>query len=567
MNDFQFASRVSSRIGELYAEAKNSRRLFPEYALARLRGLASLCCDMLRQGEVQQWPKGLEEKIALLVRSHHINAQTREQLDSLRRWGNSASHPEESRIDSSDLPRLVDDALELARGLLKTTFYKQHSCTTLPAYEVVAELREDLKDVCYRALLQHNAEDQYKVALLLRREVNEKVKQAQSSSNPFLEQYKIRFEIEKIEEQALDLLRYASANYIPAQYAYGVSLAEGQRGENMVAMGVNQIFLACREGDTNALAWCGQASLLGLHDEPVDYARARDLLEQAAAEDHPVALSLLSQMYRNGLGIPVDMPCAFQLTLRAAQAGYPLAQYEAAEALSEGNGTQRDERGAHAWLRKASQAGLPEALLAEARLIRRGVLPGGLKDVEPLLQRAREKLNEARFELADLYISSDEPKKWIEAIALIQSVYEFALAEKAEVLANRCRAVAPSWVKKVESLRGGHDLARLSDDDFSNLVLTRFLFDEYGRPYPDRQQRLREFGNRAMAIHRQKGSGELIKDSSIRKLASGMGSVQPAVGRHIALSPVVTQRISPRKIGRNATCACGSGKKYKVCCA
>ena len=78
MNDFQFASRVSTRIGELYGEAKNSCRFFPEHALARLRGLASLYCDMLRQGEMQQWPKGLEEKIALLVRSRHINAQTRE---------------------------------------------------------------------------------------------------------------------------------------------------------------------------------------------------------------------------------------------------------------------------------------------------------------------------------------------------------------------------------------------------------------------------------------------------------------------------------------------------------
>lgn len=567
MNDFEFACRVSPRIGELYAEAKRSRRLFPEHALTRLRGMASLCCDMLRQSEVPNWPKGLEEKIALLARSRHINSHTREQLDGLRRWGNSASHPEASRLDPANLPELVDVALTSALYLLETAFRQAHAGASLPPYAVADEPPEELKDVCYRALIDHSAEDQYQVALQLRRQLDDKVERAKASADPFLEHYTSQLEFGKIEERVIDLLRYASDDHPPARYAYGLALAQGQRGEEMVEFGVTQIFSASSDGDINALAWCGQATLFGLHDEPVDYERARSLLEQAAAEDHPAALSLLARMYRDGLGVAADAGHAFGLTLRAAQAGYPLAQYEAAAALAEGTGTQRDNESAFAWLKKASRAGLPEAELAEARLIRQGSLPGDGSDVERLLLRAMEWLNEAAFELADLYVSQADPKKWIEAISLVQTVYERALREQAGELADRCRAVAPAWVAKVETIRHHRNYARLPDEVLNSWIMTRFLFDDYGRPYPNRQQRFRDFMDTAMAAHRHKGSDSSEKERLIRKLASGIAPAPQGGGHRLATLPPVAQRTAPVKVGRNEACPCGSGSKYKACCA
>lgn len=212
MNDLEFAQRVSVRIGELYGEAKRSQHLFPEHALTRTRGLASLCCDILRHGEMPNWPDGLDEKIGVLVRARQINADTRQLLHDLRRWGNAAAHPEESLLDDSQLADLAGKALESAITLLETVFRQQHGGATVPDYQLVDEHPEELKDVLYRALVDNSAADQYHAAILLRRKLAAKVARTEASADPLLEAYTKQFEFGAMEDRALDLLRYASDN-------------------------------------------------------------------------------------------------------------------------------------------------------------------------------------------------------------------------------------------------------------------------------------------------------------------------------------------------------------------
>lgn len=91
------------------------------------------------------------------------------------------------------------------------------------------------------------------------------------------------------------MLSYASdAGHAPAHYEYGLALTEGRRGEDKIMQGSYLIAMACRDGNIDAIAWCGRAALYGLLEEPVNYARARELLERAAVEDHPMALTLLA---------------------------------------------------------------------------------------------------------------------------------------------------------------------------------------------------------------------------------------------------------------------------------
>jgi hypothetical protein len=290
-------------------------------------------------------------------------------------------------------------------------------------------------------------------------------------------------------------------------------------------------------------------------------------LELAAAEDHPLALSLLSTIHRSGLGVPADPRLAFELTLRAAQAGYPASQYEAAAALFDGVGVERDEQAAFVWLQQASKAGQPEALLAQARLVRRGSLPGGADKAERLLLGAMQRINEARFELAELYMTQDDPRKWLAAVSLIQAAYELALNDKDSALADRCRAVSPSWIAKLDRIlrNGGH--TALSDEELNSVVITRFMFDDYGRPYPNRQGRMREFYEKAMAVARAPG-GEREQERLLRKLASGVGRGSASAGaiRRTVPPPPVTRRVAQKKVSRNEPCQCGSGRKFKLCC-
>lgn len=564
MNDLEFAQRVSKRIGALYGEAKRSQHQFPKNALIQTRALASLCCDLISESYRDECPNGLDEKIRFLYRNRQINPETRELLDKLRRWGNAAAHPEVSLLDDAQFGSLANDALEHAIMLLEIVFRQQYGGAMLPDYVVVDARPDELPDACYRALVEASGPDQYRIAMLLRQRVATTVKEIEAGPDAFIESYTRRFEFDAVEGRALDLLRYASdASYAPACYQYGLALSEGRRGDKYVAFGVNLIAIAARDGDVDACAWCGHAAMHGLHDEPVDYVRARDYLEQAAADDHPLALSLLSRMYRNGLGVAPDARMAFDLTLRAAQAGYPVAQYEAGAALYQGQGIDIDKPAALVWLQRAAETGLSEAQQVLGNLVRCGTLPGGQAEAERLLKSAMRGVNEARLDLAELYMSRAEPRSWIDAAGLVQGAYETALAEQDAPLAERACSLAPVLVAKLEEMR-----THMSDAEHADFVATRFMFDEKRQPYPDRGKRTREFADTVLALAKARASGSKEQWCLVRKLASGMeaGAAPAPTVRRVPPPAQVVRRITNAKVGRNELCPCGSGRKYKACC-
>lgn len=568
MDDLEFARRVSARIGELYSEAKRSQHHFPRHALIQTRALASLCCDMLYPAGSREAP-GLDEKIRALVKARLINPDTRALLHDLRRWGNAAAHPEDSLLDEARFASLARQALAASVSLLETVFRQQHGGAAVPAYEVVDGGRKDeLKEVCYRAVLENSAADQYQVAMLLRHQWVAKVEETGAGPDAALASYARRFEFGALEGRALDLLGYASdANYAPACYQYGLALSEGRRGEQFMPLGVSLIARASENGNIDALAWRGRSALYGLHGEPVDFARAREYLERAAAEDHPLALTLLSNMYREGLGMAADAKAAFGLTLRAAEAGYPIGQYQAGVALYRGDGVARDEPAALAWLERASEAGLPEARHVVGNLVRRGVLPGGFAGAERLLGSALLRVNEAYLDLAELYMAQPEPARWIEASRLVQAAYEKALRAKDEPLAGRALRAAPPLVARIEASH-----AIMSDDERRDFVAARFMFDAHGQPFPDREERLRVFVASTMALAQVQDGGPGEEGGARRDGVSGPANIAapapastPVLRSPAALAPVV-QRVTQAKVGRNDPCPCGSGQKYKACC-
>ena len=524
MNDLEFAELVSTRIASVYGVAKRSRHQFPAHALIQARALASLCCDMLYPYD-SEWKLGLEGKINVLVKSHLINADIQELLHKLRRWGNWAAHPEESLRREEQLQAMANQALVDVMALLEVVYRQKNRGAKVPDYLIVDESPDELSAVCYRALFESRPADQHRAAMLL-------LKQSASDSS--------------MAERALDLLRYASdAGYTPARYQYGLALSEGASGQENIGRGVQLIEMACQDGDIDALAWCGRSALLGLHDGPIDHDRARDYLERAAAEDHPLALVLLSTMYREGQGVAANAKTAFDLTLRAAEAGYPIGQYQAGQALYHGEGVAANEAAALAWLQLASDAGLHIAQRAVGVLIRKGSLPGGLSKAEELLQRAMPKVNQAHLDLADLYMSQEEPGKWIEALALVQKAFETAVGDRDEATSDQALRMAPGLINTLMASR-----ARMSTKELESFALTRVLFDEQGRPCPNREQRMRDFVTNAI-------SSSQVRSNNAKEETSASRPAAPAT---------VTQRIANEKVGRNEPCSCGSGKKYKACC-
>lgn len=563
MNDLELARRVSAPIGELYREAKQSQRQFPRNTLIATRSLASMCCDMLRRHEAVDWPNGLSEKIRVLDQARRINGDTLDKLDQLRRWGNIAAHPEASLADEKRQKELAGQALTLAISLLETVFQERHQGAMVPDYEVVDEDEDELREACYKALIENNPPDQYRVALLLRTQLEAKIAEVRGSPDPNLLMFQRQWEFQEQKNRALDLLRYASdAGHAQSRYQYGLALTEGLCGQEKIMLGANLIAMACQDGETDALAWCGRSALYGMFDEPVNYALARDYLQRAAADDHPTALSLLSKIYRDGMGCEPDAVKAYVLTLRAAKAGYAVAQYETAVALFEGSGVEADEQSAFEWLRCASDAGLPEAKYALARGMLDNRIHGETSDIESLLSDAAKRINKAHLDLAEIYMSGQDHRKWLEAAGCIQKAYEIALSEDDKALTQRCLAESPRIIARLEAIQPTMPVGLVQD-----FLATRFIFNEKGLPYPNRAVRIHRMADLMRELIEVRGTGSDHELRLLRELGSNMGGTKelpPSPYRPPAMRPIV-QRVVGTRVGRNAPCPCGSGKKYKQC--
>lgn len=540
MNDFEFAHKTHPQIGKLYSEAKLSLHRFPKHTLTLTRGLASLCCDLLRPDNWTDWPEGLNEKIKALKKAHKINPETFDTLKALQLWGNWAAHPEESRKEEEDFNKLANTALDKAIGLLETVFQHKNRGATLPDYEISHDSSDELKNACFRALIENSAEDQYQVAMQLQRDIASKKKELKKE-NP-LEPIRLNAEIKALGERSLDLLSYAAnACHPPSSYQYGLALSKGDRGDMYVNVGINHIRTAAQDGNIDALAWCGQSALNGWHDEPINFELARKYLEMAAAEDHPRALSLLSEMYRKGQGVAVDKKTAYDLMLRAAEAGYPHAQYQTFVALWHGVGVKADQEAAITWLQLASNAGFPEAQKYVGLYTMAGLMPGEFTDGEKLLHDAIKEENEAHLDLAVRCMSRKVPTELFRAAGLVQEAFEKALNTKNQSIKERALQLAPELLKRLEEL-----IPEFSDKEFDDYLVARFKFDIHGQPFPNLIKRLDRFDEIILEWNKLKKSGTPEAKRLILELVSGKRT---------------TKKVDPYD-----SCICTSERKYKFCC-
>jgi TPR repeat protein len=106
-----------------------------------------------------------------------------------------------------------------------------------------------------------------------------------------------------------------------------------------------------------------------------DYVRARQLAEPLARGGSALAQMLLSDIYKNGRGVPKDEPAAYYWARKAGDQGDARGQALVAAMMQAGSGTSRDDAGAVVWLEKSAQQGyaIGQAALGSAYLNGQGV--------------------------------------------------------------------------------------------------------------------------------------------------------------------------------------------------
>lgn len=567
MNDIDFAFTISDDIGMFYKVAKENHSELPSYSLAQLRALCHLVCDIFsNEYEARSVSaKGLESKIYDLFKARLIDGKTKDNLHQLRRNGNVGAHPEKFFHTKNALVNLAIESLSTTRELLKLSFQRLYPDKSIPVYEVSEFATDNLKQICYQAMIEEDSEARHMSGMMLLDKAKkldvDAQKLAESSGFAYL-----GHEYASIKSQALFWFKLAAeSNYAPSMYEYGVALADGAEGDEMRGIGVNYLYRASELGNADARAFIGDCLLHGSCSIEADPVEARKYLQLAATDDQPSALTNLGALYEKGIGGEVNLSAAFEYTLRAAEAGYPLGQYNLSVFYFNGLGVDVDEKLAIEWLTKSAGQGCPIAMFQLAHEITIGKIHGkGTADAEVLYIKcltAPEIGNQARYNISQLYISKNAEKSdWnslINAANLLQECYEMELGKGD--LAQKCIKAALPLVRQ---LREGFKSIAKSDSLLESAIIVLHYFNEDGYPVLNRKEQNKViFGKFKKFAQESKNLSDSNRLQLAGKLFTPEGHSQNTV--HSLTSPLAQRNA---KVGRNQGCTCGSGKKFKVCC-
>lgn len=211
-----------------------------------------------------------------------------------------------------------------------------------------------------------------------------------------------------------------------AQYRYGRVLLEGRGGPIDPKAAALWLEQAVAQNHLPAATLLARIYLTGLPDSngqpQKDPARAAALLRNAAARGAAEAQYYLALLYQAGNGIAADAEAAFNWLQAAAEQGYGPAQQALSDVYKDGNGTAADPALARYWLKEASHFNDPKARFDFAQMLLEGY--GGEIDrpraVTELTAAAEAGLVMAQRQLGMLYLEGADPAlalQWLEQAA------------------------------------------------------------------------------------------------------------------------------------------------------
>ncbi|SHI21401.1 DUF4145 domain-containing protein [Ferrimonas marina] len=479
MNDLELIRQLDRQLVDDYQLARNYCLDVPTYALVHLRSVAhKITTELGRRAEVEFRSKNLYDRIEQLAKGKQIDMRLARKLHKLRNDGNKGAHPEKYRLSPEQLVQLaaksVKDTARLAAELFPLL-----TGQPAPHWQFEPVDAEAGRELCYRAVMQDDAEAQYLVGLslksrgLMKRQREHSFALANNSTSVDLEpsQDDLR--------QAAHWFARAADRHAGARFEHGVALLHGYgEGEGSLAL----IQAAAEAGNADALALLGYFAQTGSHGHALDPALAERYLLAAVEQDQPEAMANLAVLYYQGsLGQP-DWQRARHYAEQGAQAGYPHAQYQLAVMLFAGEGGNAEPESALQWLRQAAEQHYPEALadLAQRTLDGDGVEANPAAAASLYREAIRfGRLPRAMFELALAHFDGEVPDRDLaEAAQLLHGAYRYA--PKGSELAEAIWQLAPELVRQL-------DRAEPEDEGAAEaLAQGRALFDPVGYPLGDR---------------------------------------------------------------------------------
>ncbi|BDY03027.1 DUF4145 domain-containing protein [Ferrimonas sp. YFM] len=471
INDLELVRRLEPALLDDYRLARNYCLDVPTHALVHLRSVAYKLVEALAaSAEIKFKSKNLYDRVEVLNRARAIDVRLARKLHKLREGGNKGAHPEKYRLSQEQLVELAKRSVELTAAVLAESY------TTLKAAPCPEWTFEPLdqvagRELCYRAVMEEDAEAQYLVGVslkakgLMQRERELSFAMANDSADINTEASQRRL------AQAGYWFERASDNHPGARFEYGVALIHGYGGQEEPALGETLVQQAAESGLAEAQALLGYFYLSSSTAFDQDLSKAEHYLLLAAEQDQAEAMANLGVLYHHHLP---DAEKALSYTRQAAQAGYPVAQYHLALMLEQ----QQELEDAMGWLQQAAEQNYPDAMAALARHLLDGErLAPDPKRASALYRKAIRyaALPEAMFELSLAIFDNEVPDADpVEGAALLQAAYHYASTPE---LKGAIEQLTPPLVAALDAAAG-------EGEQQQRLKLARSRFDAEGLPLP-----------------------------------------------------------------------------------
>lgn len=484
VDDVTFVNGIDSEVGKLYCEAKVTlSRDVPQHTLTLSRSITSMISKKIAKHKGVDLPgNNLAENISILANKKIINSSFKNALHQLRVLGNKGPHPEEYKLSHKEFVVEAEQALGLCCELV-SDYKLQFFGGNIPKYQyqkVDSDSKDkELKNLAYKASIQGEEKSLYEMGMYLKNKYDE-LYELHESGEETITVMQLSF----AREQFMSCLNLSAIqHYPPALYEGGRIKLLQETGDykEKRAEGLSDIQYAAEleHTEANFLIGCFQYTGNEELDVPEDKEAAISNLKIAANQDHPQALTILSDYYVDNK----DYKKAREMLLTAVEAGYPMAKVRLAEVYLRNQLPCSDRDEVEEWLRAIDGHAVPEAQFTLAKwLLEYKLSPENMDFALTTFDSYEYKNDELDYkylnDAADILSKKPFDDNAL-PVAAILACEAYRLSENPSVARKKAFERAQKIGRKViRTLR----LGKASPVLIQKLTQLRIFFDDKGRP-------------------------------------------------------------------------------------
>ncbi|ABI40277.1 SEC-C motif domain protein [Shewanella sp. MR-4] len=539
ISDSELVRVFDQEISEIYNRAKRLYKSAPIQTLILLRAIATnIAYNLLEEFQNATDEVDLYGLLIELEKKRHVNHEIVHYLHTIRKSGNRAAHPEQFADNEQDLVNQARTVLLTLCDTINLIRFSVHGAVT-SQYHFEEPTEMALQEASYQAIFNNDPQAKFEVAISLiegnQLRINHELDTLRRSNTDKHDHLK----------NALYLLESSSNfNHLDSRFVLGLVYGQGLGCKPDMVKAIDHMYFCASHGNVMAKAYFGDFVINKKDADISDKQCALEFLEEAANMRNPLAQNVLSDVYSAGELVEKNQARSIELLIEAANCGYPESQYKLSEIYRQSGELEKYWE----FIEKAINNNHALALLSAGRASALSKSHHrALEYYTRYLEINDDAIATLEFGQIQLKTAGEDTAKIKKGIWELVKSYRDPKCP--QILRRQIEVIVSKYLKEIDRLIS---FPSLNVKEQNDLIAFYMQFKANGSPYESMEAM-------AKAIHQFSELDYPEKEMALKAFFYMPNNHKFKVSqRHLQLGKP--------KIGRNQTCNCGSGRKYKQCC-